>query len=96
MEKKIAKTPGGVSRKKGADVVSTAAYGAVASATGSGGAPTSIRKRSAKLKTQVRRSTRDDIAAVVTPADLTTKIDLKTISTHASIPTALGLIMTHY
>ena len=78
MDRKVAKKHGGASKKKGADIVSSAAQGAVASATGSGGTPTSFKsgRRPSRLKTPGRRS---DAVAVATPAYLMTKVDTETL-----------------
>ena len=83
MDKKVAKTPGVVSKKKGTGVP-RAVCGAVVSATSSGGAPTSFKtsnKRQPKLKTQEKKGVDEkDVAAVAALVDLTTKVDFKALA----------------
>nr|BDT63201.1 MAG: wsv143-like protein [Hemigrapsus takanoi nimavirus] len=84
---KAAKTPGGASKNKGASSVLRAAYGAVASATGSGGAPTAFKSSRgsgyrAKLKTQESKAAKDvngTAAAAATLAALSKTFNFKTL-----------------
>ena len=78
-KKKVTKTPAGASKKKSAGGVSRAAYGVVASATGSGGAPTTSNRRQPKLKTQEKVGAKDVDAAEATLAELASKVDFKAL-----------------